>query len=414
MPHYRQLLAAALATAVVLAPSATAADELDVARDDHAAAQQRLEALDDDLLTLSDRLRQLDLELAAAAAELEATEAELATARDDLDQARIAQQAAAAAALVAREAHERAIGERDEADGHLADRLMATYKHGPTSRHGTLLRAMTGSRSLHDAAAARESMNRVLLDDRDLLDRADAAATQALATATEAEHASRAAADTTAAARGHADSIAALERHQRALVSTLEADRREQQQLSAQLESDHEDAATLIDELTSRIAELEAAQLTWHPPVTAMDSPPLTSDSPWADRLPAAGQRWAGHIEQAANGAGIDPRLLAALVWSESGFRPDVTSHAGAIGLAQLMPATARGLGANPYDPIQNLAAGARYLRQQLDHFGTVELALAAYNAGPGAVTRHAGIPPFRETQLYVVTVTTRYQQLAS
>lgn len=99
---------------------------------------------------------------------------------------------------------------------------------------------------------------------------------------------------------------------------------------------------------------------------------------------------------------GVDPDLFLRLVRQESGFRPQVVSSAGAIGLAQLMPGTAEELGVDPRDPIQNLRGGARYLRQQLDTFGDPVLALAAYNAGPGAVRRYGGVPPFRETQGYV------------
>jgi hypothetical protein len=99
---------------------------------------------------------------------------------------------------------------------------------------------------------------------------------------------------------------------------------------------------------------------------------------------------------------GIDPELYVRLVRQESAFNPDARSDAGAIGLAQLMPGTAADLGVDPTDPVQNLRGGARYLRQQLDRFGSVPLALAAYNAGPGRVSEYGGIPPFEETQNYV------------
>jgi soluble lytic murein transglycosylase-like protein len=144
----------------------------------------------------------------------------------------------------------------------------------------------------------------------------------------------------------------------------------------------------------------------------AASAPATAGPGTWADRLPVTGQRWAGAIEQAARDAGIDPALLAALVRHESNFDPDVRSHAGAIGLAQLMPGTAAALGVDPTDPVQNLRGGARYLREQLDRFGTPELALAAYNAGPNRVAQAGGIPRITETQTYVRRVLDTWEQL--
>ena len=98
----------------------------------------------------------------------------------------------------------------------------------------------------------------------------------------------------------------------------------------------------------------------------------------------------------------IPPAIFHKLVTVESGWNPRAVSPKGAIGLAQLMPFTARQLGVDPNDPRQNLEGGARYLAQQYRRFGTWRLALAAYNAGPEAVERHGGVPPYRETRNYV------------
>jgi soluble lytic murein transglycosylase-like protein len=102
----------------------------------------------------------------------------------------------------------------------------------------------------------------------------------------------------------------------------------------------------------------------------------------------------------------LSPALLEALVWQESRWRAQAVSPAGARGLAQLMPGTARAMGVDPDDPFANLEGGARYLREQLDRFdGDLEKALAAYNAGPGRVISAGGVPRIRETQTYVASV---------
>ena len=120
-----------------------------------------------------------------------------------------------------------------------------------------------------------------------------------------------------------------------------------------------------------------------------------------------AGTPYAAEITAAAQANGIDPALLAGLIKQESGFNPNAGSGAGARGLTQLMPGTAAGLGVtNVLDPVQSIIGGAKYLKQQLEAFGgDVAKALAAYNAGPGAVQRFGGIPPYSETQNYVRVV---------
>ena len=104
----------------------------------------------------------------------------------------------------------------------------------------------------------------------------------------------------------------------------------------------------------------------------------------------------------AARRNGVPEDLFLRLVTQESGWNPSARSGSGAIGLTQLMPGTARHLQIDPRDPVQNLEGGARYLRQMHDRFGTWTHAVAAYNAGPGNVARHRGVPPFSETRNYV------------
>lgn len=113
-------------------------------------------------------------------------------------------------------------------------------------------------------------------------------------------------------------------------------------------------------------------------------------------------------FEEAADRYNISVDLLKAVAKAESGFNPNAVSKAGAIGVMQLMPATARSLGVtDPYDARQNIMGGAKYLKENLDRFnGNVSFALAAYNAGPNSVQKYGGIPPYSETQNYVKTVT--------
>lgn len=109
--------------------------------------------------------------------------------------------------------------------------------------------------------------------------------------------------------------------------------------------------------------------------------------------------------KEAARRHNVPEELFARLVQQESGWNPNARSHKGALGLAQLMPSTARALGVDPKDPYENLDGGARYLARQFREFGSWRLALAAYNAGPQAVKKHGGVPPYKETKNYVKVI---------
>jgi soluble lytic murein transglycosylase-like protein len=137
----------------------------------------------------------------------------------------------------------------------------------------------------------------------------------------------------------------------------------------------------------------QASPLTTTPPPTGAGLNPATP--------------FAAEITAAAAKHGVDPALLAGLIKAESNFDPTVGSGAGAQGLTELMPSTAASVGVkDPHDPVESIEGGAQVLREMLDKFGgNPELALAAYNAGPGAVEQYGGIPPYSETQAYVPRV---------
>lgn len=118
-----------------------------------------------------------------------------------------------------------------------------------------------------------------------------------------------------------------------------------------------------------------------------------------------------GIINEVSNKYDVDPKLIEALVKQESGFNPSAKSKAGALGLMQLMPSTAKGLGVtDPMDARQNIEGGVKYVKSMLDRFnGNIILALAAYNAGPNAVKKYDGVPPYKETQNYVRSILANY-----
>ena len=143
----------------------------------------------------------------------------------------------------------------------------------------------------------------------------------------------------------------------------------------------------------------------------------IYSDASYYNGNPVECDWIANAVLYASASYNVDPLLITAVMETESHFYIGAGSRAGAIGLMQLMPNTAAGIGVNPYDPLGNVIGGTIYLRTQLDNFGSwgeygVTTAVAAYNAGPGAVYQYGGIPPYAETRDYVVKVHRAYMNL--
>lgn len=133
----------------------------------------------------------------------------------------------------------------------------------------------------------------------------------------------------------------------------------------------------------------------------------MSADNRAQPQTPAASP-YAGALKRIALRTGLSPALLEALVWEESRWNAKAISPKGAVGLSQLMPKTAEELGVDPTDPLANLRGGARYLKMQLDRFGDLELALAAYCAGPEKVIAADGVPPIAEVRSYIDAIITR------
>jgi soluble lytic murein transglycosylase-like protein len=179
----------------------------------------------------------------------------------------------------------------------------------------------------------------------------------------------------------------------------IHADRHETDGATVRLFS----AGGAVEMPSSMIAGFEQEE--YRAPKPELSVPPAPAPPPTPREL----------VENAARKHGLRPEFVRSIAAAESDFRVDAVSPKGAFGLMQLMPSTAAELGADPKNPAQNADAGTRYLRELLDRYKDrpdgIRLAIAAYNAGPGAVDKHGTIPPYRETQAYVDKVVRKYLQ---
>ncbi len=382
-----------------------------------------------ELEEVAKNLQDLVAELDSIADEIEAIDRRLGTANSTLRRIR-SDLADAEQGIETAEADEAdALGRIAEADQRLTEvtdeiavtrdrlqgRLVQTFKYGRTTSVDIVMRGTVGALDLHEMALTLNTVGRITDDDRGLVAAMEDLAEEQrdlIVIATAARVAAVEARDSAVRQRNR---ISALEAEQRSVVASIRADRERRQAVFDELEADKDRLAALAAALAEEIRRLQIADLSVIMPVGGQ----FVGIPEWAGRLPASGQPYSALIASASAMQGVDGRLLAALVWSESAFRPHAVSRAGAAGLSQLMPATARGLGLRVdssvdqrFDPELNLNAGARYLRAQIIRFGSLELGLAAYNAGPGNVVRYGGIPPFAETQFYVYIVMRRYAQI--
>lgn len=407
--------ASILGASLVPATEASGADlsptELDTTRERLDGAQRELSELEAAVRRTNDEVAALEQQLITATTALAAVTEELDAARSVAQAASDAERSAAADLAAADAALEASLADWHHHRDRLAARAVHAFKHGSTTAQDVLVRGVTGASDFHDVAVTLETVGRLTARDRELVTDSAAFTRGSAAARSEVAELRAVSVAATRTAAAEAARVEALALRQRRVVAEVTETHDARTAVLAALEADAAARAVLVRDLERRVASLELSASRVMVTVD-VDLDPFGPAPSWAAGLPGAGPTWAAAI--AATGArhGIDGRLLAALVWTESNFHPGAVSHAGALGLAQLMPGTARGLGVDPRDPLENLDGGARYLRTQLDRFDRVDLALAAYNAGPGRVERAGGIPDIVETQLYVVRVIERYEQL--
>jgi soluble lytic murein transglycosylase-like protein len=412
----RRWLTAALVLALLPLVASSPADgaddgELDDARRELESATRELSEIETEVAEVGVVVADLDDQLRLASTELAALDRELAAAIVAAEDAVAAERAAATTLADVDAELTDTLGDwRDHRD-RLAAHAVHAYKHGATSRQDLLVRGVAGAEDWHEVGVTLRLLDRLSGDEAALVSEAVDLTHATADLRARAGDARRTAVTTARTAADERRRVADLRSRQVTVVADIDARRRDRADALARLETDAAARAVLVAELEERVERLEAAAASVFVPVE-VDLDVFGPAPAWAAGLPGGGRGYAAAVDATARRYGIDGRLLAALVWSESGFRPEVVSHAGAIGLAQLMPGTARGLGVDPWDPLQNLDGGARYLRAQLDRFGRADLALAAYNAGPGRVERVGRVPDIVETQLYVVKVLERYETL--
>lgn len=368
-----------------------------------AGSAQQLEGVEAEREDAKARLAQLTQEIAAGGeelgrlgAELRGLDVGLLRAAQVEEQARLRSEAADQQVADAQARVDEIEALLAERNGQLTDRAVQLYMQGASRGPGVL--ALEGESDFLARLPYLEALalsEAVLVEDTEAIRSVVQAATERLvelrSDAQEQED----------LAREASLSIAGLRDRQRQVLDAAQAEQNRRADLLLALEQDAEARQELISRLE---AQARAVPARIDPGV----------DPVWMAKLPRAGQEWGPSIDRAAATVGIDPRLLAALVWTESTFRPDVISPAGAVGLAQLLPSTAEQLGVDPYDPEQNLDGGALYLAQLLERYdGRTEFAVAAYNSGPGEVDDAGGIPPIAQTQLYVTRVLGHYEELS-